>query len=68
MVAEHSRSELQELLGLKHRDSFSASYLQPALAAGWIEMTIPDKPRSGLQRYRLTAAGQACLRALPPKD
>ncbi|MDP2418086.1 MAG: hypothetical protein U1D25_12365 [Hydrogenophaga sp.] len=44
MVAEHSRSELQALLGLKHRDSFIASYLQPALAAGWVEMTIPEKP------------------------
>lgn len=68
MVGEHSRSELQALLGLKHRDSFIASYLQPALAAGWIEMTIPEKPRSGLQKYRLTAAGHACLRTLPAKD
>jgi ATP-dependent DNA helicase RecG len=61
MVAEHSRSELQALLGLKHRDSFIASYLQPALAAGRVEMTIPEKPRSGLQKYRLSQAGKAFI-------
>ncbi|WP_419555553.1 Fic family protein [Serratia symbiotica] len=31
--------------------------MQPALNAGWIEMTLPDKLNSRLQRYRLTAAG-----------
>ena len=53
-----SRSELQERLGLKHRDSFNEAYLQPALAAGIIEMTIPDKPRSSKQKYRVTAKGR----------
>ena len=68
MVADHSRSELQALLGLKHRDSFIATYLQPALAGGWIEMTIPEKPRSSLQRYRLTPAGLAALHPKSLKD
>ena len=61
MVAEHSRSELQHLLALRHRDNFIAAYLQPALDGGWIEMTIPHKPTSRLQKYRLTPAGQALL-------
>jgi len=30
------------------------TYLKPALAAGAIEMTLPDKPSSGLQKYRKT--------------
>ena len=64
MVGDHSRSELQALMQLKHRDSFVALYLAPALAAGWVEMTIPDKPKSRLQRYRLTVAGQAKVQAL----
>jgi hypothetical protein len=64
MMAEHSRSELQALLGLKHRDSFVASCLQPALAAGWVEMTTPDKPQSRNQRYRLTPAGKIALTSL----
>ena len=66
MVAAHSRSELQVLLGLKHRDSFIAIYLEPALAAGWVEMTVPTKPTSRLQRYRLTPRGRAVLVALAP--
>jgi Fic family protein len=47
------REQLQQLLQLKDRKSFSARYLQPALAAGLIEMTLPDKPQSRLQQYRL---------------
>lgn len=61
MVAEHSRSELQRLLNLRHRDNFIAAYLQPALAAGLIEMTLPNKPTSRLQQYRLTEAGKQWL-------
>ena len=58
-----SRQELQERLGLRHRDSFQQNYLQPALQAGLIEMTIPDKPRSSKQQYRLTEQGRLLLAA-----
>lgn len=54
---EKSRQELQEALGLRHENHFRAAYLQPALDAGLIEMTIPDKPTSRLQKYRRTAKG-----------
>lgn len=53
VAGEMSRSELQGLLGLKDRKSFNERYLQPSLVAGLIEMTLPDKPRSRLQKYRL---------------
>jgi ATP-dependent DNA helicase RecG len=56
-------SDLQEVLGLKHRPTFRTSYLRPALEAGLIEATLPDKPNSRLQRYRLTPAGIALLAA-----
>jgi ATP-dependent DNA helicase RecG len=52
------RSELQKKLTLKHRDSFNENYLKPALESGFIEMTIPDKPRSSKQKYRLTEKGK----------
>jgi len=40
-------------LGLSHRPTFRKNYLQPALEAGLIERTLPDKPNSSLQQYRL---------------
>jgi ATP-dependent DNA helicase RecG len=61
-------SALLASLNLKHRHSFRTRYLRPALEGGWIEPTIPDKPNSRLQRYRLTAAGQAKVQALGPTE
>ena len=56
------RTELQQALGLRHEDNFRDVYLTPALAAGLIAMTIPDKPRSSKQKYRLTPAGVKALK------
>ena len=54
MDGEESRATLQAKLGLKSEKNFRMLYLRPALDLGLIEMTIPDKPRSRMQRYRLT--------------
>ncbi|MDO9552938.1 Fic family protein, partial [Rhodonellum sp.] len=54
---ELSRGEMMERLGLSHRTNFNENYLDQAFENGWIEMTIPDKPQSKKQRYRLTQAG-----------
>ena len=64
MSGEMTRQRLQEALGLKHEDHFREAYLTPALRAGLIEMTIPDKPGSSKQRYRLTPAGSAYLKQM----
>lgn len=48
-------SELMRHLGLSHRSTFRKSYLNPALAAGLIEMTAPGSPRSPKQQYRRVA-------------
>ncbi len=56
-----TRQRIQQCLGLKDDDHFRKAYLDPALDADLIEMTIPDKPRSSLQKYRLTAKGRARL-------
>ncbi len=40
-------------LGLNHRPTFRKNYLQPAMEAGLIERTLPDKPNSSRQQYRL---------------
>ena len=50
-------------MGLQHEEHFRVAYLIPAMRApDLIEMTIPDKPRSRKQRYRLTAAGREYLK------
>ncbi len=54
-----TRLRIQEHLGLKDRFHFRDAYLTPAIEAGVIEMTIPDKPRGSKQKYRLTGIGQA---------
>lgn len=46
-----SATELMEKLNLKSRAGFRNNYLQPALDAGLIGMTEPDKPTSKNQKY-----------------
>ena len=61
LSGEMTRQELQDAVGLRHRIHFSKAYLLPALRGRLIEMTIPDKPRSRRQRYRLTPVGREYL-------
>ncbi len=60
-TGEMTRQQLKMALGLKDDEHFRKAYLLPALDAGWIEMTIPDKPRSSKQKYRLTEKGRQRL-------
>jgi Fic family protein len=50
---EYSLSELIALLDLSHRATFQKNYLNPALEAGLLERTLPDKPKSPKQKYKL---------------
>ncbi len=50
--------------GRRDRTKFRHQVMQPLLEAGWLEMTIPDKPTSRHQKYRLTAAGRQLLAEL----
>lgn len=59
MTGVHARQELMVLLGLSDRKHFVEAYLMPALQAELVEMTIPDKPQSSMQKYRLTSLGRA---------
>ncbi len=56
--------KLLRRLGLRHKPTFRKNHLNPALAAGFLEMTEPDSPRSPTQRYRLTE--KARLLKKPP--
>ncbi len=57
-----TREGAQTALGLSGQANFRDRYLQPALKQGLIEMTIPTKPRSSKQRYRITARGHEVLK------
>ena len=46
-----SATELMEKLNLKSRLGFRKNYLQPAIDAGLVGMTDPDKPTSKNQKY-----------------
>jgi ATP-dependent DNA helicase RecG len=59
--------EIQSAFGLRHRETFLKSYLQPLLDGGALERTIPEKPTSPRQKYRLTDTVRAWLEPLPPE-
>lgn len=63
MKGEMTRQAIQDAVGLAHREHFRKTYLAPALDLGLIEMTLPDKPNSRSQRYRLTVSGRQWLEA-----
>ena len=50
---DYTLAELMQLVGLTHRATFQKNYLNPAIEAGLIERTIPGKPKSPKQKYRL---------------
>ena len=53
---------IQSTVGIRHRETFLQNYLNPMLEKGWIARTVPGKPQSRLQKYRLTQKGEAYLK------
>lgn len=58
------RIELQHHLKLADAEHFRKHYLLPALEQGVLAMTIPEKPTSSNQRYRLTSQGKIVRKRL----
>ncbi|MGD9707982.1 MAG: Fic family protein, partial [Candidatus Delongbacteria bacterium] len=56
-----SRREIMGRLNLADEKHFRENYQQKAVSLGLIEMTIPDKPNSRLQKYRLTEKGKKII-------
>jgi predicted HTH transcriptional regulator len=59
---EMPREQLRQALGLSDDKHFRQAFLHPALEAGLVAMTIPEKPRSSKQKYRRTPKGAAVAR------
>jgi len=59
-----SNADILVAFGLKSRRRLRDTYIDPALADGLVERTIPEKPTSRLQKYRLTEKGRRLLEQL----
>jgi len=66
-AGELGNAEIREQMNLKDRTHVREHYVDPALADGLIEPTIPGRPTSRLQKYRLTDKGRALLAAIPKR-
>lgn len=56
-----SLAEIMTYCGRANRTKFRDQVLRGLLEAGWLEMTLPDKPRSSLQKYRTSESGKRLL-------
>ena len=54
-------ADLLQLIGRTNRTKFQDQVIAPMIDAGLLEMTLPGKPTSRLQKYRITDAGRAWL-------
>ena len=57
-------TEAMAAIGLKHRPTFLANYLAPAIEGGFVTMLYPNSPRHPRQRYVLTPRGIMFFNAL----
>ncbi len=65
---DQSGTDLLAETGYATRTGNFKNSLSKLIGLRFVEMTIPEKPRSSNQRYRLTAAGRAVLRRLKTED
>jgi len=61
---EQGIAELMAVIGRANRTKFRDQFLNPLLDVGYLEMTVPDKPRSSKQKYRLSEKGLTVLAGL----
>jgi ATP-dependent DNA helicase RecG len=60
---EHSKKEMAISFGHKKTYRYLDETVRSLVEAQMIAYTIPDKPQSRLQEYRLTDKGRKCLEA-----
>ncbi len=59
---EKSRSELLNGIGFYNKTDNFNNHIKPLIDYGIIELTVPDKPNSRLQKYRLTEKGRKLIK------
>ncbi len=63
-LIESGITDLMKISGRTDRTKFRNQVLNPLLQDGLLEMTIPGKPNSSLQKYRLTPKGRDLIAKL----
>ena len=56
-----SRKEIFMAVGMNSDSRSFKRHIEPLIEVGLVEMTLPDKPTSRLQKYRLTNGGKALI-------
>ena len=51
---ESSANELMTILKRSNKSKFKITIINPLVNNGYLELTIPESPRSPIQKYRLT--------------
>jgi hypothetical protein len=52
--SESTAIELMNILGRTNKTKFKLAIIYPLIDHGFIELTVPDKPKSPNQKYRVT--------------
>ena len=65
-LTESSLLDMMKVAGRSDRTKFRHQVVNPLLADGLIERTIPGKPNSRLQKYRLTEKGRKAHKGIQP--
>ena len=52
---ESSAIELMEIMNRTNKSKFKSTIINPLVENGFLELTYPDKPKSPMQKYRLTS-------------
>lgn len=64
-IEDRPLADLMGIAGRRNRTKFRDQVLNPLIEMGLIAMTIPDKPTSSNQKYRLTSKGRNLIVKLP---
>jgi ATP-dependent DNA helicase RecG len=61
-LEESTLLDLMAVMGRSDRTKFRNQVMNPLLKKGLVEMTVPGKPNSRLQKYRVTAKGRVLIK------
>ena len=64
----HSKADIARAFGKDKPNRYLDEVMKSLLDREQAEYTLPDKPNSRLQQYRLTAKGRALLNQIPSQD